>query len=213
MEMVIPKVRDFEVTGDGSANAWKKASWHSLVRVAGTHPYETKAKVLYSTTGIYFLFDCPDKQLTCTMKNDFDNIFTEDVVEVFLWPDEKKPLYLEYELSPLNVELNILVPNHNSAFFGWRPWHYNGTRVPRRATSVRGGRKASKAKVEAWMAEFFLPFSLFSGVCDTPKKGTQWRANWYRIDYDFNHSTQWAWCPKTKSNFHDYKNFGSITFG
>jgi hypothetical protein len=58
-------------------------------------------------------------------------LYNEDVIEAFFWPDEKNPLYFEYELSPLNYELAILVPNNKGNFFGWRPWHYEGDRKTR----------------------------------------------------------------------------------
>jgi hypothetical protein len=43
-----------------------------------------------------------------------------------------------------------------------------------------------------------------------PKKGTQWRANFYRIDYDSG-TSEWSW-QKTRTNFHDYEKFGYIVF-
>ena len=48
------------------------------------------------------------------------DIYNEDVVEVFLWTDESTPLYFEYELSPLNYELPIIVPNNEGDFFPYR---------------------------------------------------------------------------------------------
>ena len=38
------------------------------------------------------------------------DLWNEDVFEVFLWTDERYPVYLEYEISPLNHELPILDP-------------------------------------------------------------------------------------------------------
>jgi len=45
-----------------------------------------------------------------------------------------------------------------------------------------------------------------------PKPGMKWRANVYRIDYDAAPMTQWAWCPDTSTNFHDYRHFGTLLF-
>ena len=75
-----------------------------------THAYETRVKVLYSPTGLYVLMDATDRRLTATMKEDFLDLWNEDVFEFFLWPDEKQPVYFEYEISPLGFELPILVP-------------------------------------------------------------------------------------------------------
>ena len=127
MEITIRKANDFEVAGDGSAAAWHKAKWEPLTLLPDNEsPYDTRFKMLYSATGIYVLFDCQDDRLTCIESADFDDLWTQDVVEVFLWPGPKQPLYFEYELSPVGTELPILVPNHEGEFMGWRPWHYEG---------------------------------------------------------------------------------------
>ena len=96
-------------------------------------------KVLYSKKGLYVLMDATDAKITATMQDDFQDLWTEDVFEVFLWPDERDPLYFEYEISPLNRELPILIPNLDGKFLGWRPWHYEGDRKTRKATSAVGG--------------------------------------------------------------------------
>lgn len=214
MNLTIGKSRDFEIIGKESA-AWANAPWHALSRVGnGKSAYESRFKVLYSAKGLYFLFFCEDQQLTCTIKKDNQNIFTEDVIEVFLWPYEPTPTYFEYEISPLNKQLPIMVNNHEGAFHGWLPFHpEDPARTVLHATSVQGGPKRSMAKIESWMCEFFLPFGLMRGLGNAqPKAGTIWRANMYRIDYDKDPTSQWAWCTKTGGNFHNYKDFGTVTF-
>ncbi|MCA1759873.1 MAG: carbohydrate-binding family 9-like protein, partial [Bacteroidales bacterium] len=123
--LIVKKCADFEITGDGSAAAWENTDWIDLPqRKPETKVYGTKAKVLYSETGIYFLFDCQDNKLNSTIKEDNEDLWEEDVVEIFLWTEEDFPVYFEYELSPLNYELPILVPNNKGRFLGWLPWHY-----------------------------------------------------------------------------------------
>ncbi len=213
MKIELAKVKDFKMSGDGTSSSWSKTKWHSLKRVGdGSSKYATRFKALYSAKGMYFLFDCEDRKLTCSGLPDNANLFSEDVIELFIWPDERHPLYFEYEASPLAAQLPILVSNNGGAFYGWLPWHYEGGRRCLCATSVRGGKKAAKADVQGWTVESFIPFELFSGVCSTPKKGDAWRANFYRIDYDESPSSQWAWDVRTGGNFHDYKNFGTIVF-
>lgn len=212
--MKISLVDDFEVTGDGSAPAWQGIPWEPLVRVGdGRAAYATRAGILWSKTGLYFLVDCEDSRLTCTMTRDCDDLFREDVVEVFLWPDEAHPVYFEYEISPLNVELPILVSNHDGIFHGWLPWHYNGKRRVRHATAVRGGSKEQGAQVTGWSTEFFIPFELMTGLGNTPPHpGSRWRANIYRIDYDAGSASHWAWHPETAQRFHDFRQFGVLEF-
>ncbi|MBG0861009.1 MAG: carbohydrate-binding family 9-like protein [Bacteroidales bacterium] len=210
--LVIRKCQDFKVTGDGQNEAWKQTGWVELTqREQNIKPYITRAKVLYSATGIYFLVDCRDTKLTSSMNADNMDLWNEDVVEVFLWTSEDFPVYFEYEISPLNYELPIMVPNYKDTFLGWLPWHYDGERRIQHATSATGGKKESGAAVQGWTAEFFIPYKLLAPLPQVPPvSGTKWRANIYRIDYD-NGAAHYAWQMVGKS-FHDYKNFGIFIF-
>ena len=70
--VTVKKCSDFKVTGDGSSAEWKNTEWLTVAQ-QGTGPflYSTKVKVLYSETGIYFLFNCEDKKLTSTLHGRF----------------------------------------------------------------------------------------------------------------------------------------------
>lgn len=210
--LVVKKCLDFDVTGDGSSPEWKKTAWVDLKQQGpDKSPYTTRAKVLYSETGIYFLYDCVDKKLTSTIIGDFQNIFTEDVVEFFLWTDETYPIYFEYELSPLDYELPIIIPNYNGKYQGWLPWHFEGDRRTKHATSVTGGKKESMATVSGWKGEIFVPYKLLSPLNNVPPvSGTKWRANMYRIDYD-NGRTYFTW-QKIERSFHEYNKYGTFIF-
>ena len=210
--MTVKKCKDFKVTGDGTAENWRIPDWIN-VTMQGTGPatYPTKVKVLYSETGIYFLFSCEDKKLTSTLQGDFLDLYNEDVVEVFLWPDESFPVYFEYEVSPMNYELPIIIPNYNGKFFGWKPWHYEGEWLTQHATSVTGGQKVSGGTVTGWMAEFFIPFKLLVPLNNVPPvSGTKWKTNMYRIDYDQG-MTPFSW-QDTGSSFHVFDKFGTFEF-
>ena len=206
-------VDDFEVTGKGDHAAWQKAEWVTLRRrEPQNHPYDTRFKVVYSSTGLYVLMDGTDKKLTAAMNEDFMDLWNEDVYEVFLWTDERHSVYFEYEISPLNRELPIIVPSLGGQAYGWRPWHYERDRLIRKATSVTGGPKQSQTAIEGWRAEFLIPYALLKPLQNVPPKpGTKWRANFYRMDYDEGKRSQWEWA-KVGTSFHDYQNFGELTF-
>jgi hypothetical protein len=205
---VVKKTKDFVLNGNGNAVEWNATNYLELPkRRNGAMDYKTKMKILYSETGIYCLYQCEDKIITSTIKADFEDIFNEDVVEAFFWPEESSIIYFEYELSPYNYELPILVPNYNGKFLGWRPWHYEGNKKTRHAATIN----KEGDKVISWTAEFFIPYKLMEPLQNMPpKKGMKWRANFYRIDYDKG-STYWSWRP-TRKNFHDYESFGTIIF-
>jgi hypothetical protein len=200
--------KDFEVTGDTSYAAWKIAPWITLPkRNTSTVNYQTKVKLLYSDKGIYTQFWCEDKTISATLKEDFTDLFNEDVVEIFFWTDEQVPIYFEYELSPLNYEIAILVPNMKGKFLGWTPWHYEGDRKTQHVTRIiKDG-----TNTKGWVAEFFIPYTLLTPLNNVPPvRGTQWRMNLYRIDYDHG-DAEWSW-QLTKTTFHDIERFGTLVF-
>ena len=213
MPKLIRKTVDFEVDGKGSSSAWDDTGWMIIPQRTQNGPeMKTQAKVLYSERGMYFLIECEDRKLTATLTEDNTDLYNEDVVEVFLWTDEEYPLYFEYEISPLNYELVLLIPNFDGDFLGWIPWHYEGDRKIRHQTSVKGGPKESHAKVESWTSEFFIPYDLLNPLRNVPpQSGMEWRMNIYRMDYDTGTRDRWEWKP-IKTNFHDYKRFGKIKF-
>ncbi|BBE20204.1 hypothetical protein AQPE_4395 [Aquipluma nitroreducens] len=210
--LIVRKCPDFKVTGDGSAENWALAEWMVLPqRILSGEPLTTKVKVLYSKTGIYFLFNCRDKKLTSTMNADFMDLWKEDVVEIFLWTDDQTPVYFEYEISPLNYELPILISNEKGDLVRWMPFHYDSDRKTRHATTVQGGEMRSNAAITGWTAEFFIPYKLLRPLNNSlPKPDTRWRANFYRIDYDSGIS-EWSW-QLTSKTFHDFEKFGFLVF-
>lgn len=213
-QLTVKPVDDFEVTGAGDNAAWRTTEWTPLRRrQPDGQPYDTRVKMLYSATGIYVLMEGTDRRLTATMSEDFMDLWNEDVFEVFFWPDERYPVYLEYEISPLGRELPIVVPNFGGKFFGWRPWHYEDNRRTRKATTTIGGPKTSGASISGWRAEVFFPYALFRPLQNVPPQpGTRWRGNFYRMDYDEGRRTQWDWAPVGDS-FHEYEKFGDLIFG
>jgi hypothetical protein len=213
-EIVVTPTDDFDVTGDGSAPPWENTEWVPLHRRGdGGLEYDTRVKLLYSATGLYVLMDGADSRITATMAADFLDLWNEDVFELFLWPDEAYPVYFEYEISPLGYELPILVPNLEGEFLGWRPWHYEGERVTRHATTVSGGPRQPSAVITGWRAEVFIPWALLVPLQSVPPQpGSRWRANFYRVDYDGDTATAWDWARVGRS-FHDFRRFGVLRFG
>jgi hypothetical protein len=168
--------------------------------------------LLYSAKGLYVLMEAADRKVTATFTDDFRDLWTEDVFEVFLWPDERDPVYFEYEISPLGRELPILVPNLGGKFLGWRPWHDDDRRKTRKATSALGGPLTSGGSVTGWKAEVFVPYELLAPLRSVPPKpGTRWRANFYRMDYDEGKAMSWDWA-RVGPSFHEFAKFGTLVF-
>jgi len=206
----VKETTDFDISGNGNTDHWQHAEWIELSPGEESSSLQTRVKALYSDSGIYFLFLNQDRKITATIQQDFEDLWHEDVVEVFLWTDEDFPIYFEYELSPLNRELVLLVPNLKGKFLGWRPWHYERKRLTRH--KVRIDSSDVTGKQIHWLAEFFIPYALLTPLGNVPpESGTRWRVNLYRVDHDLGHSEKWFWQP-VEERFHEYKKFGTFIF-
>ena len=209
--ITIKHTDDFELSGNGKNDAWVTASW-VVMEPSESDSRKTQFKALYSNTGIYFLFHNEDAVLTATKTADYERLWLEDVVEVFLWPDTTETVYFEYEISPLDYELPLIIPNFDEKFFGWIPWQYTGERKIKHLTHIEGGEKKSDSKLKVWYAEFFIPYALLTPLRNVPPtKGIVWKANMYRLDYDKPKTVRWYW-NRTQTNFHQYQKFGKLIF-
>jgi len=211
--LAVIKCNDFKLTGDGYDKQWSGAEWVEMMSLRSKdNPFNTRFKIMYSSTGIYVLAECQDQQISTSYEMDQGDIWKGDVFEVFLQTDPGNPLYFEYEINPLSAELAILVPNNEGDFFGWSPWHYEGDRKVQKVVKIHGGKPASGEKIKAWSVEMFFPYTLFKGLKNVPPvSGTKWKANFCRIDYDGGASNLWAWKRINKS-FHEYQNYGTLVF-
>jgi len=94
---------------------------------------------------------------------------------------------------------------------GWA-WHYDGERRIKKMVSATGAKNESMAAVTGWRAELFIPYVLLQPLQNVPpQSGTQWRANFYRVDHDDQQFTGWDWA-RVGPSFHEFKKFGTLVF-
>ena len=223
----VQRTSDFTLDGMGTAEPWSQTRWVPIAQRATTErmtrnpapappPHRrkppaaltTRAKVLYSETGLYFLFQCEDRSLQATLQADYEELWWEDVVEIFLWPDEDMPLYFEYQLSPLGF---VRMTRHKKEGPS-KVVRYEGDRRAMHRTSVRGGKKEPGAPITQWTAEIYIPYAWLQPAPDVPPAaGTRWRANLYRFDYDTGDRTRWEWQLVEGGN-HTLEKFGTLRF-
>lgn len=209
--LMVHACSDFMITGKGDDAQWQKAQWVHLNKLdKGGKDYTNRFKILYSKTGIYVLFNGEDSTIVSPFTRDFDKIFKGDVFEVFFHPDDKEPVYFEYEVSPLANELVLLLTQRQGTISGWAPWPYEKGRVQKKVF-VDGAQK-NKASIRYWAAELFFPYSLLSAFKNVPPvKGTHWKANFCRLDHDTGAMVKWAWAP-VDTSFHELHRFYSLVF-
>lgn len=216
MRFHIPRLARRPLLTDELGSVWRDIEWLELAphHSEGHSGYATRVKMGYFPEGIAFLLECEDARLTCQSRQDFDDLYLDDVFEIFLWPDQRCPLYFEYEISPLGRELALLVPNYGGQFMGWRPWHYEGARASQKRVIVEGGDAIAGASVRSWKGEVVIPFELLRGVISNfPQAGTVWRGNCFRMDYDRGVCDKWCLSKVTDGQFHNYEEFPEFIFG
>jgi hypothetical protein len=205
----VKQATDFLVDGKGSDANWDRTGWVTLKQLDNNDlNYTTRFKILYSSTGVYVLFEGLDNVVTTDYKEDFGNLFNADVFEVFFHTDTSIPIYFEYEINALDKELVLLIPHLEKGVMGWAPWHYEGDRKVQKKVFIHN----QKGKMEKWTAEMYFPFKLLAPLGNVPPaKGTCWNANFYRLDYDGGKMTKFAWSP-VENSFHEFKRYGTIRF-
>ena len=150
------------------------------------------------------LYRAHDDEVVATYLQHDEPLWEEDVVEVFLAPDDSTA-YFEIEVNPL------------------------GTTFDARIESPEGVRKSMRADL-SWTCEgLFAAIRRSEGLVETivripfasvssapPRTGDRWRANFFRVDRSVAHGDEYsAWQPtlRTPPDFHVVACFGSLLFG
>jgi len=210
--LVIRRCVDFIMSGKGNNPEWQKTKWVPLNQIDKTgKQHETKIKILYSATGLYVLYSGKDETITSSFKNDFENLYEGDVFEVFFHPEPSEPIYFEYEISPLNKELVLLISNRKGKFGRWMPWHYEQNKVVKKV-HLTGGEMKTGSQIQGWSAELFFPYPLLNLLNNVPpRSGMRWNANFCRLDYDSGKMSKWSWSP-IKVSFHEFEKYFPVQF-
>lgn len=167
------------ITVDGVLN---EASWalaprvgkFALIRDTGKPvQFPTEAAIIWDDTNLYVSFASTDREPWGTLKQFDDKLWDEEVVEVFLDPDGDGKQYTEYEVSPDNVLVDLLIPEPRATRTGAdnRVWNHEGWKT---AVTKSG---------DHWIVEMALPWRGLAaiGITRAPSAGDTWRVGLYRI--------------------------------
>lgn len=179
---------------------WEKSEVYVLRenRRGGEAEKRTEFRMLWTPSEMWFRFDCEDDAAVATRTRFNDDLYEEDVAEVFITPGDLAK-YHEFEVAPNANGMHILIKNPGKGFF------FGHKR--RRDEYFRRVTKEG----ENWVAEFAVPFRLFNR---RPGAGERWRMNALRCDLRPDGKTQeiYALSPTHWSTFHRPKRFVPVTF-
>ena len=211
------------IDGDLSDECWREAAlvpnFKPAIGAAGsdTNLQETTVRVLWTEEFLYVAFDCVDADVyfSGTLKHD-DNIYTEDVAEIFLDGAGDGRQFAEIQIAPDGTNLDMMyvftsaietAPDGRIAEsilrrerWGFREWEMNGLKTA--AGKTPGG----------WSAEAAIPAKDIvkrSGE-KTFMPGMKIRAQFVRYDHvpaedgsDERRIVQQTWSPVMHGNPHN----------
>ncbi len=144
-------------------------------------------------------FVCVDREPWATITQRDGPLWEEEVVEVFLDPVGDGESYFEIEVNPLGTVLDLVLRRNRSGYKKDFAWDCEGLRAEVARTA------------DGWTAELAIPFA--SLVAEPPRAGSEWRANFTRIDRPRDRERELsAWSPTRLATFHAPQRFGVLRF-
>jgi hypothetical protein len=212
--------KEITLTGKLDDPLWKTAEVVELVDAATgiRKGYHTKARMLWSQKYLYVGFECEDEYVWGTLTKRDEELYMEEVVEIFVCPTGKIRQYYEIEVSPLNTILDTFVLNGKSEKNRrWDNFHtffdYDFTGM---ITKVHVDGELNKVGgAKGWSVEMAIPFAALIGN-DTavPAVDDEWRMNLLRVDMpETKVYGQFSWSPiMVAADFHRPWRFGYLKF-
>lgn len=210
------------ITLDGKLDeaAWGNTKEAALTeRIAGDAVrLKSTVRVLWDDTALYFGFYCEDPDAWATLTEFDDPIWGEEVVEIFIDPENRQHTYYEIEVSPINTVVDLFVINNGEAnngdYKGWIPWNSKGFKS---AVHVVGDGKNEGTNDKYWSVEMSFPFAdMWTAENRPPKAGEMWRINCYRIERGDSKNDDddffAAFNPPRRRSFHTPWQFGKFYF-
>ncbi len=169
--------------------AWRSATWtRDFVDIVGTHDrpmptLRTRAKLLWDADHLYIATEVTEPRVAATIRRRDEQLFREQVFEVFIDPGEDGEDYLEIQINPLNTICDLAMNKPyrqggkaNVAF------NLSGLRT---AVRVNGTVNEPSDTDEGWTVEMAIPWAAIKSLSDDtvapPREGERWRVNFARM--------------------------------
>ena len=172
----------------------------------------TQVKTLWDDEAIYFAFLVRDNAPKTRFTTRDEELWHEDVVEVYLDPDADGKNYVELQVSPNNIVFDALFTSRRTP--DWkeaRAWNLAGL-----TTAVVKGNLPGRVPTKGWVVEVRIPWAgLAQAKGQKPALNGRWRANFFRKDHpgDFAHLASWSSVSDdNRADFHNLDRGGFLVF-
>jgi hypothetical protein len=196
---------------DGNLSDWKTPFFGPFVihnsGVKGTQ--KTFVSLSWNNENLYIGYRSEDSKIIGSHQEKDSQIYnTDDLVEIFIDPDEDGQHYVEIGVNAFSTNYDMLIECISPSCGGWKT---------SMAFTVLGMETVSKISPEGFCTEIKIPFSSLisipNGNFNVPKIGTKWRGNTFRIDYG--NTTEYLALEQYKSSefgFHQPQEFPIFEF-
>ena len=177
--------------------------------------YLTWARLLWDARYLYVSIEAWDPDIWATETSRDGDLWTEEVLEVFVDPDGDGRDYVEWEVNPLGTALDIhMERSYADGGPANRGWNAETVQV---AVHVEGAVDNRDDRDRQWSAEWAIPWEELvpfgGGVAVPPNDGDEWRLGLYRTDRPAaGEAENSAWSPTRSPSFHTPARFGAVLF-
>ena len=222
------------ITIDGLANEidWQNAKpTASFIDIEGVKipKYDTKLKMLWDKTHLYFLAEMEDPHVWATLKERDTIIYYNNDFEIFIDPDGDGQNYYELEFNALNTLWDLfLTKPYREKTVVLNDWDAKGVQS---AVHIDGTLNKSSDTDKKWTLEVAIPLEVFkaSYYQENDLSGTFWRMNFSRVHWDFDLTDgrysrkkkedgtfateyNWVWSPQGVIAMHQPETWGYVYF-
>ena len=163
----------------------------------------TDARLLWDDEALYVAFQCEDKDVATPFTEDDQQLYTSNVVEIFLNPSRDLARYVEIEVAPSNALFDASFTGRRAGMdLGW-------SSRARHAVHIDGTLNDPRDVDRGWTVELAIPFAALPGA-PHPRRGDEWRFNLYRLRQPPGEGQ--AYSPPMIGDFHALDRFGTLRF-
>ena len=207
---------------DGRADeaAWARAqrvdgfTLHWLGEKARPARTATRARLLWDDEALYFFAEMDDADLFARVKERDGMTWLDDVFELFFKPHADRPGYYEFQVNPLNTQLDMYLPERGKDG-GYAVRKSDREFDYRSAVVLRGTLNKKDDQDQGWSCEGRIAWSGFAPTGGAPAPGAVWAFALCRYDYsrDFPKGPELSSsAPLTQPSFHRHEDYAPLRF-
>ncbi|MCG3147894.1 MAG: hypothetical protein PCFJNLEI_01335 [Verrucomicrobiae bacterium] len=200
------------IDGNLGDECWQRAAVIPSLLPAYQHtvpPQPTTVRVLWDAKNLYFSFDCVDADVFCTgTKRHDDALYEEDVCEVFIDGFGDGRQFIEIQVNPAGVNLDLMYLFTKAAEYTpemrFTPQLCDTDRWKFLEWDLPGLRTAARRTATGWSAELAIPAPpIMKRLGRTDFFSTTIRANFVRYDWAGKELQQQSWSTVLLGNPHN----------